>query len=163
MLSFPTVIHLAMLPLLPAFPSLPMDVHIRKQVLQFIETYVFADWKFLTFLGILTLVDGLLSMVQCWQIRSFNCKIITFFLQKLTIYACFLVLVHIMAHFTIAGKPNIFFGWLDDLAYAALIVRESVSVLETMGAIRPGLVPEWILKKLKYYDKNGHFETQPDK
>jgi phage-related holin len=137
------------------------DLHMREKYFQFVETYVFADWKFLTFLGILLLIDTFLSIVKNWDTKKSVRKITILLFHKLIIYTCFLVLVHIIAHYTIEGKPNEFFGWFDNVAYSALIIRQSIFVLENMAAIQPNLIPAWILKRLKQYDKDGAFEPNP--
>lgn len=127
----------------------------------FIEQYVFADWQFLTFLGVLVSIDTLLGLIKSFKMRSLSGKFFGLVAGKIIIYVCFLVLAHILSHYTIEGEKNSFFGWFNNVAYSAVIVRESISVLENMGAIRPGLIPEWILKKLKQYDKSGKLDSPP--
>jgi hypothetical protein len=43
------------------------------------------------------------------------------------------------------------------------MVRESISILENIGSIRPELIPQWVLKKLKQYDRTGRFEQKQPK
>jgi phage-related holin len=128
---------------------------------QLFEQYVFADWQFLTFLGVLVCIDTLLGLIKSYKTGSLSLRFFGLVAGKVLIYACFLVLAHIVSHYTIEGVKNEFFGWFNNFAYSAIIVRESISVLENMGAIRPGLIPDWILKKLKQYDKNGRFDSRP--
>jgi hypothetical protein len=47
---------------------------------------------------------------------------------------------------------------VEDLCYAALVVREAISIIENLGVIKPGLIPLWILKRLKQYDNEGTFK-----
>lgn len=142
------------------FPVVDWPCQLR-QWLHFVETYVFADWQFLNFLVVLTAVDTALLIYQHTQVRSFGFKTVGQIVLKCALYACFLVLAHILSHFTIEGEKNEFFGWFNKLAYSALIVRESISVLEKMSVIYPDLLPNWILKRLKQYDQNGVLPPPP--
>jgi phage-related holin len=129
--------------------------------MHFTEKYVFADWQFLNFFVVLVTIDTVLGWYKACKGGSFSIKLLHMLIQKIIIYICFLVLVHIVSHFTIEGEKNSFFTWFNSFAYSAIIVRESISVLENMGAIRPGLIPSWILKKLKQFDKDGFFTARP--
>jgi hypothetical protein len=48
------------------------------------------------------------------------------------------------------------------LCYAALLVRESISIIENIGAIKPDLLPKWILKRLKSFDDKGQFQIESE-
>jgi phage-related holin len=125
--------------------------------LQFIETYIYADWQFLNFLLVLVVVNSVLGLYVQYHKRSLSKKLINLWLQKILIYSCYLILVHIISHFTIEGEKNQYFGWFNGIANSALIIRESIYILENMGTIRSGLIPQWMLKKLKKYDRDGCF------
>jgi hypothetical protein len=105
-------------------------------------------------------IDGILGVYIAFKNRAFTCKSVGMLLQKVLIYTCFLVVIHILSHFTVEGEKNNFFGWLNGFAYLAIIVRESIYILEHITTIRPGLIPEWILKKLKQYDRDGFSQSQ---
>jgi phage-related holin len=128
--------------------------------MHFFETYVFADWQFLTFFLTLQVMDTFLVFYKALVTKSVSTKLFGFVFQKVVIYSCFLVLVHIMANYTIAGERNSFFGWFTAVAYSAVMVREGISILENISSIRPDLIPQWILKRLKQYDKTGRFEAK---
>jgi hypothetical protein len=127
-------------------------------LIHFFETYVFADWQFLTFFLILQLIDTFLVFYKAVVAKSFTTKLLGIIFQKIVIYICFLILVHILANYTIEGERNVFFGWFTAVAYSAVMVRESIAILENISSIRPELIPFWILKRLKEYDKSGNFE-----
>lgn len=129
-------------------------------MMHFFETYVFADWQFLTFFLTLQVMDTSLLFYKAVVAKSVTVKLLGAVFQKIFIYICFLILVHIMANYTIEGERNSFFGWFTAVAYSAIMVREGISILENIGSIRPDLIPLWILKRLKQYDKNGNFEAR---
>ncbi len=131
--------------------------------MHYTEQYIFNDWQFLNFLIVLVIVDTVLGFYKAYKTRTLGIRMVHLLFQKIIIYICFLVVAHIVSHFTIAGEKNNFFTWFNSFAYSAIIIRESISVLENMGAIRAGLIPSWILKKLKQYDKDGYFDTQPER
>ena len=152
-----------MLFVLPAFVCMLTKLDTGEsiaQLLHFFETYVFADWQFLTFFLTLQVTDTILLFYKAIVSKSVSAKLFGIVFQKMLIYICFLVLVHIMANYTIAGERNNFFGWFTAVAYSAIMVREGISILENIGSIRPDLIPHWILKRLKYYDKTGRFEAK---
>ncbi len=131
--------------------------------LLFFETYVFADWQFLIFFLMLLTIDTILTVYKAVTCGNISIKLVSIFLQKVLMYVCFLVLVHIVSHYTINGEKNSFFGWLNNVAYSALVVQESIFILESISSIRPELVPQWLLKLLKHYDKTGNFSKRPGK
>lgn len=137
--------------------------HRWQHVMQFFETYVFADWQFLTFFLVLLTIDMVLTFYKAFASKSINVKLLGIIFQKILMYVCFLVLVHIVSHYTINGEKNNYFGWLNSVAYSAVVVRESISILENIGSIRPELVPQWMVKLLKHYDRTGNFNRRPVK
>lgn len=150
----------------PAFVCMLAKINTKESitdVLQFFETYVFADWQFLTFFLTLQVMDTVLLFYKAIISKSISGKLFGIVFQKILIYICFLVLVHIMANYTIAGERNTFFGWFTAVAYSAIMVREGISILENIGSIRPDLIPNWILKRLKQYDKTGNFDPKGTK
>lgn len=128
-------------------------------VVLFIEKYVFADWQFFRFLMVLVTVDTILGIWKHWIRGSISSRGFGMLIQKLILYLFFLILVHIVSHFTVEGFKNDFFGWFTSFGYSAIIVRESISIIEKMGIIRPGLIPLWILKRLQQYDKDGSYQS----
>ena len=124
---------------------------------QFFETYVFDDWQFLIFFLMLLTIDMILNFYKSFSTKTLTLKLVGILFQKVLIYTCFLVLVHIVSHYTIDGEKNSFFGWFSSVAYSAVMVRESISILENISSIRPELIPLWILKRLKHYDKTGEY------
>jgi phage-related holin len=121
----------------------------------FIEKYLFADWQFLHFLAVLVFIDTFLGFWKGYLTARVSSKAFAFLFTKVIIYGCFLIVVHTLTHFTVKGEVNPFFQWLDSFAYAAILVRESISILENMAMIRPGLIPKTILKRLKQYEKEA--------
>ena len=53
-----------------------------------------------------------------------------------------------------------YFGWFDDLAYSAIVVREAISIIENIGAINNNLLPPWILKRLRQFDSTGKYTVE---
>jgi phage-related holin len=152
--------------ILPAFVCMLTRFDTKEsivQLLHFFETYVFADWQFLTFFLTLQVIDTFLLFYKAIVTKAVSARLFGIVCQKIFIYVCFLVLVHILANYTIDGQRNSFFGWFTAVAYSAVMVRESISILENIGSIRPDLVPPRILKWLKQYDKTGNFEAKETK
>lgn len=121
----------------------------------FMESYVFCDWEFLKFLLILMVVDTITGFIKYFKLRAISSHGFGQLLLKIILYFSVLILTHVLTHFKVHGSVNVIFGWFDDFAYSALIVRESISILENFGVIMPGLIPKSILNKLREFDIHG--------
>lgn len=120
-----------------------------------LECYVYDDWEFLGFLMILIIGDTVLGIIKAWKMEIIHSKGFAQILYKLFAYSSVLILTHVLTHYKVSGEPNIFFLWFDDLAYAAMILREAISILENVGFIYPNAVPPWLLKRLKDINMTG--------
>jgi toxin secretion/phage lysis holin len=124
-------------------------------IVKTVETYVFSDWQFLKFLLVLISVDTLLGLVLSFKNHRLSSLEFSRLFTKMLVYLGFLVLTHILCHFTVEGRPNTLFGWFSTMAYSAIVVRESLSIFEHFREINPNLVPKWLVNRLKAFDANG--------
>jgi phage-related holin len=120
-----------------------------------IQTYIFADWEFMKFLLVLVAIDTALSFYQHYQSHSINSKRFALIIPKLIGYFILLVLSHVIVHFTVEGERNSLFAWFETFCYSAIIVRESISILEHFSLLFPSIVPKTILKRLRTIEKGG--------
>lgn len=128
-------------------------------LIAFLETYVFDDWEFLLFLLILITGDTILGFINAWQKHLLHSKGFGQILWKLFAYCSVLIVTHVLTHYRVDGVQNYIFLWFDDTAYAAMVLREAISILENIGLIYPGLVPKWILSRLKQMNLTGKLEN----
>lgn len=128
-------------------------------IVGFLEKYMFSDWEFVRFLVILVAGDTFLGFVKAWRNHKVHSKGFAQIFFKLIAYMSVLILTHVLTHYKVNDNPANIFLWFDDMAYAAMIVRESISILENIGAIYPRAVPVWLLKRLKEFDLKGKFKT----
>lgn len=127
-------------------------------VVKFVETYLFADWEFARFLAIAIAVDTLLGFIKHWKLGTISKDGFFKLCWKLVIYGFLLVLTHIMVYFKVRGEKNGFFDWFDTTAYSAIMVHEAISIAQSMAIVKPGLFPNWLLKRLEAFDKSGNFK-----
>lgn len=119
--------------------------------LVFFQKYVYNDWNFLIFLGVLMLVDlitGILKSVKKSGWSSIQSKGIRDTGIKLIEYGAFLITIHVLVAFQVDGKP---LGWLsygDELGYSFLIVVEAKSIFENLQATNPDLNLKPLIDKL---------------
>jgi toxin secretion/phage lysis holin len=123
--------------------------------LHFIEVYVFSDWEFLKFLLVLIGIDTILGIWKGWRSYKLSSEAFSRLFVKMLVYLAFLVLAHGLAHFTVEGEKNSLFGWFSSIAYSAIMVRESLSILENLSFINPHILPGWVMERLKNFDRNG--------
>jgi phage-related holin len=119
------------------------------------KKYIFRDWEFLKFLVVLIVIDTLVSWVFHLRKKDFSSKGFAMIMTKLFVYSCLLIVAHVLGGYTIDGQVTTTFTWFRSLMSTALIVRESVSIVENAGKISPNLVPSWIRKYLRDFDENG--------
>jgi toxin secretion/phage lysis holin len=124
-------------------------------ILELFGKYVFSDWEFLIFLTIVVILDTVTGVVKAWKNGNVSSEGFTGVILKVFVYSVFVILIHVMQSFS--HKPLVIatFDWIGTFGYAAVIVREAISIIENLGAIQKGLIPEWILRRLKDFDDNG--------
>ena len=120
-----------------------------------VEKYLFNDWQFLSALFVLILLDTLLGIWKNLKTKSLSSRGFAGFFEKRGLYASFLIVTHVLITFTVDGKAVGVFAWIDNVFYSAIMVREAISILENIGAIKPDLIPAWILAYLKKFDASG--------
>lgn len=131
-------------------------------VLELFEKYLFGDWDFFKFFFPLVVIDTFCGVLKNWKYGTLSSKAWEKVLWKLLTYGIILILAHIITHFTVEGKVVIVFSYFDEAIYSALVVKESISILENVGAINPNLVPKWLLQRLKQFDTSGKFSDLTD-
>lgn len=129
-------------------------------VAQLFNQYVFDDWEFLPFVIVLVILDTLTGVWKSLKFGSFSSYSFGGFMTKVILYAIYLFVLHGLTNFSSKDSVMSLFTWVEQLGYAAIIVRESVSIVENIGAISPKLIPTWILKRLRQFDKNGEFKPE---
>ena len=127
-------------------------------LLAFVNKYIFNDWEYAVYLGIAMAVDTVLGFCKHYKNKSLSSSACGKILYKMISYGSILIIVHILTHFTVDSEQIKFFSWMETIAYAALLVKEGISVMENVGAINPRFVPTVILKRLKDFDETGKFK-----
>lgn len=124
-------------------------------ITKFISVYLFADFEFARWLAVLIVIDTALGVVEALRKGNISSKGFGMLIRKVMVYGIVLCVIHILTHFKVEGDKNSLFNWFTQIGYSALVVRESISILENAGRIAPNLLPPWILKRLKGFDKTG--------
>ncbi len=125
---------------------------------QVIAKYVFSDWEFAVFLLVAMIVDTVVGLVKAWRDKVISRAGYTQVLIKTIIYFSILVISHVLTHFLVHGENNGLFGWIDNVFYVALILREAISIIRNVAIIYPGLIPQALLKRLEDFDEKGNPE-----
>ena len=122
----------------------------------FITKYVFSDKEYLIFLLVIILADLLAKIYSIRKDKSikFSYKeLLGGFFDKTLKYMAWLVMVHVLVHFTVDNQQN---GWFDSfqkILLAILIAKESVSISKHLGFSLPKQV-QTILDSIIPKDKN---------
>ena len=130
---------------------------ISAPLMELIEKYLFKDWDFFKFFFPLIIMDTLLGVIKNWKYGTLSNDAWGKVLWKMLTYGFILILAHIITHFTVDGQVVIVFSYFDEAIYSALVIKESISILENLGAVNPNLIPKWLLQRLKQFDTSGKF------
>ena len=123
-------------------------------ILEVCERYIFGDWEFVKFLVVLVVFDTVLGFVKHFKAHDISSKAYGMIAKKLFVYASVLVVTHVLATFTIGGEQVGSLVWFRYFACSALMVRESISIIENCEAIYPGLLPKALVRRLSEFDSN---------
>lgn len=123
-------------------------------ILEFINKYLYHDTDYLIFLGVLIALDTILGFCKHWITGDVSSQGFADFGKKILLYASVLILSNVLMHFTINGAAPIYTSWFGTFSCTMLMVRESISIVENIEAIRPGFFPLWVIKRLKDFDSN---------
>jgi toxin secretion/phage lysis holin len=124
-------------------------------VLTFVEKYLFNDWNFLAYLGVLIVVDTVFGVQHHWVQHTISSRAFSRLFTKCIIYMGLLVLTHVLTTFQVHGKPQVLFSWFDTFMYSCMMAREGLSILEHIAGIEPRLVPRALLKRLALISNEG--------
>lgn len=137
-------------------PTLLLSASIFAALSELFEKYLFNDWQYLIFMVTLVAIDSVLGAYAAYKRKELSSKGWGKIIEKLLIYFSFLVMTHVLMFVTINGQPVTLLSWLDDTLFFAILIREAISVVENAALINPGLVPKWLLAKLKSFDNDGN-------
>jgi len=121
------------------------------------ERYIFADWEYLRFLIIFMTLDTFVSWWFHIKKRDFSSKGFSMLFVKIIIYSILLIIAHGFASYTIAGEVVEPLKWFRSFICTALLIRESISIVENLNKIMPGIIPPIITRYLNDFDEKGYF------
>jgi MFS superfamily sulfate permease-like transporter len=133
-------------------------------LVRFFERYIFSEWDFLGFLGVLIIVDTLTGMLKGLKYNTFSSDTFGSLFQKLFIYALCLVTIHAITTYVNQTAEKVHFEILksialnfDHMLYFSILFRELWSINENINALGYVFLPKFVLKHMKNFDENGHY------
>lgn len=124
-------------------------------VFVFFERYIFNDFGYLPWLVVLIALDTGLGFGLAIIRREIDKDKFGDILIKVTVYSSCLIVGHVLENFTVSGDTIPGGNYMKILIYVAIIIKESISVLENAGKVSKRLVPKFILARLKNFDETG--------
>lgn len=100
----------------------------------------------------LVAIDTVLGFWKSWKNSGISSNGFGKLITKIIIYWLFIKMVDkviVVEYLT----------WAGDLFLSGLIIREAISIVENMGVVYPGIIPPWMLKKLKDFDDDGEINN----
>lgn len=102
-----------------------------------INKYLFTDWSFLKWLVVLLILDLLTGIWKSYSKKeAMTSRGLRMTLSKVIQYSVFLIVIHVLVHFTIDGERVTMLDWLDDYAYTFLMCIEARSIWENINEIK---------------------------
>lgn len=129
-------------------------------VIVFVEKYIYEDWSFGGMLMIVVGIDTMLGYYKAHRLNDVSSSSWAKLFTKVMVYFALLVCAHTAAKMKVHGKPDILLTWVDSVIYAAIFMREFLSIVEKAGALGVAL-PKWLLKRLRDFDENGKYIDTP--
>lgn len=109
----------------------------------------------------LVIIDTILGIWKHIKRRTVSSTGFGNFATKVIIYWLFIRAAEQLAKIKVAEVASL--SWTGDLLISGLLIREGISILENMEAIRPGIVPGWITKRLQDIDDDGELNQSKTK
>lgn len=122
--------------------------------LDFVAKYIYHDTDYLIWLCVLITLDTVLGVIKHWIKSDISSDGFGAFGKKILIYSSVLILSNCMMHFTIEGSAPVYTSWFGTFCCSYMMVREALSIVENIEAIKPGFFPLWVIKKLKDFDSD---------
>lgn len=124
--------------------------------LSIIKTYVFADFRYLSWLLIAIGCDILSKLYSLWFVEKTKPSFEVFInkvLEKTLKYAIYLVISFVVVNFEVDGKKVEFLQNFNVYIYGILIVKEAISTLKNLKMSFPKPLQDII---------DNHFKTKDD-
>lgn len=125
--------HLYMVDRLQEHPKLFVVAGVFTPVWAFINKWLWSDWEFLQWLGILIAADLASGIFKSWMKKE---TIASEGLRKTIIkfaqYGGLLIVVHVLENFTIKGETVGIYSWMTVPSYTLLMGVEALSILENL-------------------------------
>ncbi len=135
---------------------------VLQPVVMIFERYIFADWHFLFFLFVLMGLDTVTGFIKHWLRNSISHEAFAKIAKKFIVYAVYLIVLHVLTHYSERPEARYVFGWVEQVGYAVLVTREALSIITNLDDIHPGIVPAWFRKKLQRFQDTGKMEDAAD-
>lgn len=139
----------------PMILAITLVISFLKNVMDLVEVHLFNDWQVLIALLILVHLDTVLGFLNAVKSKQVSSKAFSKYFEKLVLYFSALVVIHVLYNLPSMAAIRPILGGFKATAQSLIVVREGISVLELIGAIRPGLINPNILGYLKKFDTSG--------
>jgi phage-related holin len=143
-------------------PKMLLTGMVLQPVIMLFERYIFADWQFLFFLFVLMGLDTVTGFIKHWLTSTISHEAFAKIAKKFIVYAIYLIVLHVLTHYSPKTEARYVFGWVEQVGYAVLVTREALSIITNLDDIHPGIIPGWFRKKLQRFHDTGKMEDEPN-
>lgn len=123
-----------------------------------INTFVFKDWVFVLNLIIVICLDTALGVALALKKRKFSSWGFGKVFSKIAIYGIVLVATHNATLFLQKTAIKELITVIDSTVYAAIMIREFLSLVEKIPAFGIWKPPAWLFNRLQIWYDTGEFK-----
>jgi len=134
--------------------------YILGNIITYTDVFVFKDWVFIGHLCVVMFLDTILGVLVAFKKKEFSSRGLGRVFTKIAVYFLVLVATHNAGDYFVSTGLDFIVKVFDSTVYAAIILREYLSLIEKMPALGIWNPPEWLFKRMKIWYETGKIETK---
>ena len=134
--------------------------YVLSNIINYANTFIFADWAFILHLIIVIILDTILGVWVSLRRKNFSSWEFGKVFNKIAIYFLVLIATHNAGAYFIKNNVKFIIDILDTTVYAAIMIREYMSLLEKLPALKIWMPSRWIVERLQIWYDTGQFKEE---
>lgn len=136
--------------------------YIIANFINYANMFIFSDWFFVFHLFIVITMDTILGVLLAIKTHKFSSWGFGKVFTKIVIYFIILIATHNATAYFHSTNVKFLIELIDSTIYAAIMVREYLSLLEKMPALGIWTPPKWILKRMQIWYETGEIDKKEE-
>lgn len=134
--------------------------YVLANLVTYANTFIFKDWVFIWHLCVVIFLDTVLGVLVALKNKKFSSWGFGKVFTKISIYFVVLIATHNAGNFFTSSGVEFLVTIFDSTVYAAIMVREYLSLIEKMPALGIWNPPKWLFKRMQVWYETGETEAK---